>query len=110
MTLATRAKIEWFKSADLKMWEFKSIYEFAKKEVKQMSMLKNPSKKASDDLEYYRVGKGSTKSPWICGGSIMIYEALVMSGVLIWAIMMVYLGIEKMFKAKFGGMRWKKAK
>lgn len=40
----------------------------------------------------------------------MIYEALVMSGVLIWAIMMVYLGIEKMFKAKFGGMRWKKAK
>lgn len=47
MTLATRAKIEWFKSADLKMWEFKSIYEFAKKEVEQ-------SKKASDDLEYYR--------------------------------------------------------
>lgn len=54
MTLATRAKIEWFKNADLKMWEFKSIYEFAKKEVEQMSMLKNPSKKASDDLEYYR--------------------------------------------------------
>ena len=47
MTLATRAKIEWFKSADLKMWEFKSIYEFAQKEVEQ-------SKKASDDLEYYR--------------------------------------------------------
>ena len=40
----------------------------------------------------------------------MIYNAIIISGVLVWAIMMVYFGIETMLKAKFGGAKWKKAK
>ena len=53
MNLETRAKIEWFKSADLKAWEFQNIYEFTKKEVANLQKVKNPNKNTSDDIEYY---------------------------------------------------------
>ena len=53
MTLETRAKIEWFKNADLAKWEFQNIYEFTKKEVANLQKVKNPSKNTSDDIEYY---------------------------------------------------------
>ena len=68
MDLATRAKINFFKSAVLGAWELTNIYEFAKSEFVRMCKSKRQSKRDrvySDTMEYYkevaRIAKGRLK-------------------------------------------------
>ena len=57
MDLATRTKINYFKTATLQKWEFKSIRKFCIKEYRNMWKSKKPSerdKAYSETMDYYK--------------------------------------------------------
>lgn len=57
MDLATRAKINYFKTATLQRWEFRDIRKFCIKEYCNMWKSKKPSERDkvySENMEYYK--------------------------------------------------------